>query len=298
MLRVCLALLCILSVPACQGVPVSAPLSTPQTQIAGRLILPANGQQVVLKQGTITIFSGEQQLAQATVQENRFVLPVLKVPGPYTYQGQGVVERLQQEAVPIGGSQGGAVPIGGSQGGLRPSDFATLQTPAVAAGQTVSFAGQILDDLTRALAQLDVQVPENSIQVVANQSIVNIDSEVKDSVQAVVTGSNQGPVTIVNGQTPANRPPMIREVRVTPPGPVAPGSTVTLEVDAIDPDGDILQYRWSAKRGALSSDRGRIVTWTAIDSQENLPNVTFIEVEIIDLQNNKDKSRVVIAIQR
>lgn len=284
---------------ACQSPVSQQSLQNQQTlDIPGRLILQtADKRQLVLGQALLQVFAGQSELAKVSVLQNLFRLPLLKQVGPYTYQGQGTIERIQYEAVPIGGSQGGAVPIGGSQGGLRSPGFETLDIPDVAPGQTIRFTGQISEDLTQALPQLDLRVPADKITLVANQAIVNVNSDVTNSAQVVIPGNTQGNVNINNGLVSSNRPPVIKMAGPVPLGPIAPGATTALEAEAQDPDGDSLQYFWRAERGTLSSDRGQRVNWTAQDTKGSLPASVQIELTVKDPNGGSDTAKIGLVIQ-
>lgn len=59
----------------------------------------------------------------------------------------------------------------------------------------------------------------------------------------------------------SNRPPAIKSLTVDPPALVL-GSWVTVRVEAEDPDGDALRYRWSANAGDVFGE-GAEVRYTA-----------------------------------
>jgi len=268
----------------------------------GRLVLSTQTQQqIVLEQGNLQIFAGETLLSEVQVRDNRFSLPRLAVAGPYTYQGQGVIGRLQNEAIPISGSQG-MVPTSGSQGGLLPQTFGLKQLQNPQPGQTISFTGQILEDLRQILPQLDLRVAPENITLVVQNSIVNIGSDVKDSVQAVV-GNTQGNVNIGNTgaqsspQPASNQVPIIERIQFQPTGPVRPGESVTLSVEAHDPAGGALQYRWSAERGSLSADRGREISWSAQDSQADWPDRVQIQVRVINAAGAEEQATLTLQVQ-
>jgi len=77
-------------------------------------------------------------------------------------------------------------------------------------------------------------------------------------------------VTVVSADTPAivnfvvpNRDPLITQFTRVPDGAVTSGQTVTLNVTATDPDGDVLSYAWETTVGSLNQTAGTSVVWTA-----------------------------------
>jgi len=77
-------------------------------------------------------------------------------------------------------------------------------------------------------------------------------------------------VTVASADTPAivnfvvpNRDPLITQFTRVPDGAVISGQTVTLNVTATDPDGDVLSYVWETTVGSLNQTAGTSVVWTA-----------------------------------
>jgi hypothetical protein len=66
-----------------------------------------------------------------------------------------------------------------------------------------------------------------------------------------------------------NHPPSIR-ARCAP-CVIEPGKTVTVSVDAQDPDADALSFAWSAPGGALATPSARETAWTAPAQEGPVP---------------------------
>jgi hypothetical protein len=60
----------------------------------------------------------------------------------------------------------------------------------------------------------------------------------------------------------ANRNPLILSFTANPLNTVGQGDSLTFNVDVIDEDNDTLKYTWSSTGGTLSSNTGRLVSWT------------------------------------
>lgn len=76
---------------------------------------------------------------------------------------------------------------------------------------------------------------------------------------------------------PPNRSPQVTSVQCKP-CVVEPGQTSQLVVQATDPDGDPITYRWTAQQGAVKPAEGAQVTWTA----PNQPGDALITVTADD----------------
>lgn len=83
-----------------------------------------------------------------------------------------------------------------------------------------------------------------------------------------------------------NEPPEIQEITVTPADSVKPGEKAHLKVDADDPDGDKLDFTWSASGGTLSATTGEEVDWTAPQDT----GTYTITVEAEDKEGETDKA--------
>jgi peptidoglycan-associated lipoprotein len=91
----------------------------------------------------------------------------------------------------------------------------------------------------------------------------------------------------------AEPPPPVTTPPPAPPAPVANrqpavqaqcnpcrievGRSVQIRVDGKDPDGDQLQYRWSAKGGTIADTRAAATTWTAETVPGTVPLVVTVE---------------------
>jgi peptidoglycan-associated lipoprotein len=91
----------------------------------------------------------------------------------------------------------------------------------------------------------------------------------------------------------AEPPPPVTTPPPAPPAPVANrqpaiqaqcnpcrvevGRSIQIRVDGKDPDGDQLQYRWSAKGGTIADTRAAATTWTAETVPGTVPLVVTVE---------------------
>src|SRR5262245_2727349 len=73
----------------------------------------------------------------------------------------------------------------------------------------------------------------------------------------------------------ANRQPAIQAQ--CNPCRVEVGRSVQIRVDGKDPDGDQLQYRWSAKGGTIADTRAAATTWTAETVPGTVPLVVTVD---------------------
>ncbi|MFW5867194.1 MAG: Ig-like domain-containing protein [Armatimonadota bacterium] len=95
-----------------------------------------------------------------------------------------------------------------------------------------------------------------------------------------------------NGTTPppGNEPPQIQSV--TAPDTAFPGSEVSIEADATDPDGDSLTYAWTASDGSIDGS-GASVIWTApVDSGD-----VDITVTVTDGNQGQAEETVTITVE-
>jgi outer membrane protein OmpA-like peptidoglycan-associated protein len=90
----------------------------------------------------------------------------------------------------------------------------------------------------------------------------------------------------------ANRPPSVRAR--CEPCTVEIGKTSTVTVDATDPDGDALTYRWNAASGTLASPADRQSLWTAPMQEGAVP----VTIEVRDSQGATATDAVTIQVVR
>lgn len=91
----------------------------------------------------------------------------------------------------------------------------------------------------------------------------------------------RGMIDVANAEvaTRGNEAPVVTGMTAQPPQAV-PGGTIDLEVDATDPDGDDLEFHWSAPSDwSLSASSGPQVTVTAPDAYDEIAR---IELEVVD----------------
>jgi hypothetical protein len=89
---------------------------------------------------------------------------------------------------------------------------------------------------------------------------------------------------------PSNNPPRISEI-ISTPDEVETGGSAIIQVEAEDPDGDTLSYKWSAASGNIIGT-GSEVTWEAPDVQ----GTYTIEVEVFDPSGARDHDSVRIRV--
>jgi len=89
---------------------------------------------------------------------------------------------------------------------------------------------------------------------------------------------------------PANRQPTIQAQ--CDPCRVEVGRSIQIRVDAKDPDGDTLQYRWDAKGGTIADTRAAATTWTA----ETVPGTVPLIVTVDDGRGGVATSTVNIEV--
>ena len=83
------------------------------------------------------------------------------------------------------------------------------------------------------------------------------------------------------GGTSNNNAPLIDSLSVTPPLEyLKPGQQITLAVTAHDPDGDALEYFWTAGDGGFDTVSGTTVVWTA--PQNSSGQTVSIDVSVSD----------------
>jgi len=88
-----------------------------------------------------------------------------------------------------------------------------------------------------------------------------------------------------------NRPPSVR-LRCEPCR-VAAGASASVVADAIDPDGDVVSFRWSAAAGKVVALGGRI-QWTAPSQEGPVP----ITVEVTDGRGGFATDAITLQVQR
>jgi len=91
--------------------------------------------------------------------------------------------------------------------------------------------------------------------------------------------------------TLSNQLPVISNLIVNTEGEIYPGDSYQIECIAQDPDGDDLNYVWTADGGTISGE-GPIITWTA----PNIPITCTITVNISDAKGGTDTEQLAIEI--
>lgn len=91
-----------------------------------------------------------------------------------------------------------------------------------------------------------------------------------------------------------NNPPEIQGITVTPPDSIKVGTQAHLKVNASDPDGDQLEFTWSATAGTLSATSGEEVDWTAPQDA----GTYTITVEAKDEDGETDQATASIKVYR
>lgn len=99
-------------------------------------------------------------------------------------------------------------------------------------------------------------------------------------------------VLLINGCSSTNRPPVISNLSV-PEERVSPAGQVQLECTASDPDGDELEYKWSAPEGTIPVE-GPIITWITPET----PGPYTVTVEVTDGKGGKETAyaNIVVAV--
>ncbi|MFC2049979.1 Ig-like domain-containing protein [Chloroflexota bacterium] len=87
-----------------------------------------------------------------------------------------------------------------------------------------------------------------------------------------------------------NQPPEISSLTASPSG-VSYGGSTTVKCIATDPDGDVLDYSWSASGGDISGD-GDTATWVAPDKAGNF----YISVILSDGKGGETTDKVMVTV--
>ena len=88
-----------------------------------------------------------------------------------------------------------------------------------------------------------------------------------------------------------NRPPQLAALRTI--GQVVPGEPVELTAEALDPDGDPLEYRWSCSEGEITGS-GPKVTWRAPERDGQYT----VAVKVIDGKGGETSGLFSIQVKR
>ena len=103
-------------------------------------------------------------------------------------------------------------------------------------------------------------------------------------------GCGQDPVS--KEPDPGNRPPVVRSIVVSG-SRVLTHRLVTVTASAVDPDNDLINYRWSATRGAFpQGSRASSVAWSTPDE----PGVDSLFVQVWDLADTVRAARAVTVV--
>ena len=98
-------------------------------------------------------------------------------------------------------------------------------------------------------------------------------------------------VLFIIGCSPPNQPPVITNLTVSEER-ISPSARDQLECIVSDPDGDELEYNWSASDGHISG-KGAIITWTAPQT----PGSYTITVEVTDDRGGEAAAQMTIAVE-
>jgi len=104
-------------------------------------------------------------------------------------------------------------------------------------------------------------------------------------------GPSEAPSTQPTPSTPAgNQPPEISSLTANPSG-VSYGGSATVKCIATDPDGDVIDYIWSASGGDISGS-GDTVTWIAPDKGGNF----YISVILSDGKGGETTDKIMVTV--
>jgi len=104
-------------------------------------------------------------------------------------------------------------------------------------------------------------------------------------------GPGEAPPTQPIPSTPGvNQPPEISSLTANPSG-VSYGGSSTVECIATDPDGDVIDYTWSASGGDISGV-GDTVTWIAPDKSGNF----YVTVILSDGRGGETTDKVMVTV--
>ncbi|MGE3725995.1 MAG: hypothetical protein AB7I41_10625 [Candidatus Sericytochromatia bacterium] len=98
-------------------------------------------------------------------------------------------------------------------------------------------------------------------------------------------------------ESKVNRKPIVQQMNANPTNVSRKDDIISFKVVAVDEDGDILKYVWSATKGTLSSTQGEIITWMPQKSDGSLETgVAIISVLVSDNKGGTDTSSVNVTI--
>lgn len=98
-------------------------------------------------------------------------------------------------------------------------------------------------------------------------------------------------------ESKVNRKPIVQQMNANPTNVSRKEDIISFKVVAVDEDGDILKYVWSATKGTLSSTQGEIITWMPQKSDGSLETgVAIISVLVSDNKGGTDTSSVNVTI--
>jgi len=104
-------------------------------------------------------------------------------------------------------------------------------------------------------------------------------------------GPGEAPPTQPTPSTPGvNQPPEISSLTANPSG-VSHGDSATVKCIATDPDGDVIDYTWSASGGDISGV-GETVTWIAPDKGGNF----YISVVLSDGRGGETTDKIMVTV--
>jgi len=89
----------------------------------------------------------------------------------------------------------------------------------------------------------------------------------------------------------SNRPPVIRDLQVPPS--VATSATAVISVLADEPDGDSIDYRWTATSGTILEPRGRSTVYQA----PGAPALVELAVRASDFEDRADEASALIHVR-
>jgi hypothetical protein len=95
---------------------------------------------------------------------------------------------------------------------------------------------------------------------------------------------------LIGGCTPANQPPIISSLTANEER-VESAGILQVECIAADPDGDSLNYVWSASGGVISGE-GYTVTWTAPEA----PGAYIITVQVTDGRGGEATTQLTVNV--
>lgn len=98
-------------------------------------------------------------------------------------------------------------------------------------------------------------------------------------------------VLLISGCSPPNQPPVIANLTASEER-ISPSARDQFKCIASDPDGDELEYNWSASDGHISGE-GAIITWTAPQS----PSSYTIMVKVTDDRGGEATAQLTIGVE-